>query len=90
METHANERFGIVKKYLDEMDYDALLSQGAPKDEFDCEAQRICSQLPVETTIEELAAIIAREFGHSFNRPEAPQHFFTAAEKIKNECQQTF
>ena len=82
---YSNEIFMVVKKYIDEMDYYTLLSGGAPKDEFDGETRKICNKMTPNTTVEELAAIIAEVFEKNFDNPEKPQTFLYIAEKIKHE-----
>ncbi len=40
-----SNRFHIVKKYIDQMDYYALLASGAPSDEFDIESRGISARI---------------------------------------------
>ncbi len=40
-----SNRFHIVKKYIDQTDYYALLASGAPSDEFDIESKEISARI---------------------------------------------
>ena len=45
------DRFHIVKKYIDQMDYYDLLASGAPSDEFDIESKEISARIRQEHTV---------------------------------------
>lgn len=57
-----NKIFTIVKKYIDEYDYYCLLREGAPEDEFASEALRMSDCISEDSTVEQIAAIIADVF----------------------------
>lgn len=80
------EKFEIVKKYIDELDYYGLLAQGSPADEFDRESTIIAYQINKNMTAEDIAFIIADTFFEAFDGEDAePAWFITTAEKILNE-----
>lgn len=43
-----SDKFSTVKKYIDQMDYYALLAGGAPSDEFDMESKEISAGIRYE------------------------------------------
>ena len=81
--------YSIVKKYIDEYDFDDLLGIGAPPDEYDWESQKISTLITNESSIDEIASVIASvmkaSLGHlmkvDVNKAES---FMEIAEKIKN------
>ena len=77
--------FTIVKKYIDEYDYYCLLREGAPDDEFVSEALRMSDRISEDSTVEQIAAIIADVFHHSFGNNEEPKHYLPVAQKIWSE-----
>lgn len=76
-------KFKIVKKYIDEMDYFALLAGGAPENEFDMESAEISRQIYAKNDVEEIAKVIAQVFEKNFGEHEDAQRFLLIAEKIK-------
>ena len=76
------DRYQIVKKQIDRMDYLGLLSGGAPKDEFDREAKEIAERITPEMSAREIAEIIADVFNNSFNECDQPERFMDTAEAI--------
>ena len=77
--------FDIVKKNIDQMDYYALLAQGAPDDEFDIESARISLRITKDSDVIEIATIIADVFSYSFGESETAEKFMKWAIAIKNE-----
>lgn len=84
-----NSKFKIVKKYVDEYDYYGLLRDGAPDDEFVSEALRISDRISEDSTIEQIAAIIADVFHLAFGNEEHPEHYLPVAQKIWSELHPT-
>ena len=80
-----NGNFKIVKKYVDEYDYYGLLRDGAPDDEFVSEALRISDRISEDSTIEQIAAIIADVFHLAFGNEEHPEHYLPVADQIWSE-----
>ena len=82
--------YPIVKKSIDEYDFDDLLAACAPPDEYDLESERISDLITTESSIEEIASMIASVMKSSFgylmkvdvNKIES---FMEIAEKIKND-----
>ncbi len=60
------EKYLIMKKHIDEMDYHSLLSVGAPNDEFDTESQAISDKITYVQSARDIAQIIADVFNRSF------------------------
>ena len=60
------EKYLIMKKHIDEMDYHSLLSVGAPNDEFDTESQAISDKITYVQSARDIAQIIADVFNLSF------------------------
>ena len=80
------EKFIIVKKYIDELDYYGLLAQGSPEDEFDRESTIIAYQINADMSAEDVAFIIAETFYEAFyGDDQEPAWFIPTAEKILNE-----
>ena len=82
--------YNIVKKYIDEYDFDDLLVIGAPQDEYDLESTRIIQRINVNSSVEEIAETISDVFLHSMGSVVKadvtnPNHFLEVATKIKNE-----
>ena len=84
-----NGKFKIVKKYVDEYDYYGLLRDGAPDDEFISEALRISDRISEDSTIEQIAAIIADVFHLAFGNEEDPDHYMPVAQKMWSELHPT-
>ena len=77
--------FDVVKKYIDQMDYYALLAQGAPGDEFDIESARISLRITEDSDVAEIATIIADVFSYSFGESENAEKFMKWAVAIKSD-----
>ena len=84
-----SDKFKIVKKYIDEYDYYALLQEGAPDDEFISESLRISDRISEDSTIEQIAATIADVFHLAFGNEEHPEYYLTVAQKIWSELHPT-
>ena len=76
------EKYLIVKKHIDEMDYHSLLSVGGPNDEFDTESQAISDKITYVQSARDIAQIIADVFNRSFNHSDATSRFADCAKKI--------
>ena len=61
------DKFNIVKKYIDEMDYYGLLAQGSPEDEFDNESAIIAYQINPDMSPENVAYVISQTFYEAFD-----------------------
>lgn len=85
----AEQIFGIVKRYIDEYDYMALLAFGCPSDEFDVESRYISDKITEKSSVYEIAQIIAQIFELQFDNPEKAESFLDIAERIKKEIEQT-
>ena len=79
------DKFLIVKKYIDQMDYYALLASGAPSDEFDMESKEISTRIRYEHSAQDIAEIIASVFNEYFDEHDDTTVFMPVAEQIKNE-----
>ncbi|WP_044974337.1 hypothetical protein [Ruminococcus sp. HUN007] len=82
--------YGIIKKYIDEYDFDDLLAIGAPNDEYDLETERISQRINIQSSVLEIAETISDVFLHSMCSVVKadvtnPDHFLEVAKKIKNE-----
>lgn len=80
-----NKVFLIVKKYIDQMDYYALLAGGAPRNEFDSESIEISNRIHPEQSIQEIANIIAEVFNANFDERNDAMDFLVVAEQIRKE-----
>lgn len=60
------EKFLIIKKFIDRMDYYALLACGAPSDEFDNESMEISAKVHFDHSVQDIADIIASVFNAAF------------------------
>ena len=78
-------KFKIVKKYIDEMDYYALLAGGAPENEFDMESEEISRQIYAKSDVGEIAKVIAQVFEKNFGGHVDVQRFLLVAEKIQED-----
>ena len=67
------------------MDYMALLSGGAPRDEFDIESREIETKLPSGVTAEETANVMADVFNRAFDANDAPEKFLRTSRAIAEE-----
>lgn len=66
MNNMEKQKFEIVKKYIDEMDYMGLLSLGCPKNEYDGESEKIAIRIKPDMSPEEIALLINDVFTKSF------------------------
>ena len=80
-----SDKFRIIKKYIDQMDYYDLQEAGAPSDEFDIETKEICARVRCEHSVLKIAEIIASVFNERFNEHDDAVKFLSVAELIKNE-----
>jgi len=80
-----SDRFHIVKKHIDKMDYLDLLASGAPSDEFDIESKEISARVRCEHSVQEIAEIIASVFHEYFGEHDGATEFLSVAEQIKSE-----
>lgn len=62
-----NVIYSIVKKYIDEYDFENLLAIGAPLNEYYLESERIFDLITKESSIEEIATAIASVMKSSFS-----------------------
>lgn len=80
------DKFDIVKKYIDEMDYYGLLAQGSPEDEFDNESAIIAYQINPDMSPENVAYVISQTFYEAFDGDDQDLGWFIpTAEKILEE-----
>ena len=79
------DKFLIVKKFIDQMDYYSLLAGGAPFDEFDIESKKISEIIRYDHSVQEIANIIASVFNEQFGEHDNASAFLSVAEQIKNE-----
>lgn len=82
------QKYIIVKKRIDEMDYLSLLSGGAPDSEFDNESKEICEKITLEHTENDIAQIIAKVFNSEFGRNDKPDIFMECASKVYNDLKE--
>lgn len=80
-----NDKFVIVKKYIDEYDYYSLLEDGAPEDEFDLEARKISDLIDSDSSIERIAEVVAMVMRSAFGNEEQTENYLETAGKIKAE-----
>ena len=80
-----SDKFRIVKKYIDQMDYYALLAEGSPSDEFDIESRMMSEMLQYDHSAQEIANIIASVFNKQFGEHDDASVFLSVAERIKSE-----
>ncbi|MBE5773742.1 MAG: hypothetical protein E7337_07390 [Clostridiales bacterium] len=83
-----NRIFQIVKKYIDALDYYALLEGGAPDDEFDIESQKISVMINADSSVSEIAEVIAKVFEEYFGNKENPDVYYKLAGDIKRDLLQ--
>ena len=57
--------YSIVKKYVDEMDYENLLALGAPDDEYDNESLRISQSIDSSSSVDDISRVIMDVFGNN-------------------------
>ena len=80
-----SNKFLVVKKYIDQMDYYGLLASGAPSDEFDIETKEISARISDDHSVQDIAVIIASVFNDYFDEHDDATAFLSVAEQIKNE-----
>ena len=80
-----SNKFLVVKKYIDQMDYYGLLACGAPSDEFDIETKEISARISDDHSVQDIAVIIASVFNEYFDKHDDATAFLSVAEQIKNE-----
>ena len=80
-----SDKFWVIKKYIDQMDYYALLASGAPSDEFDIESKEISARVQYDHSAQDIAEIIASVFNADFNEHDDATIFFAVAEQIEKE-----
>ena len=79
------DKYFVVKKFIDQMDYYALLAGGSPFDEFDLESRMISEMLQYDHSVQEIANIIASVFNEQFGEHDDASVFLSVAERIKSE-----
>jgi len=79
------DKFAVVKKYIDELDYYSLLQEGAPEDEFDSESYKISQLITNDSPVERIAEVIAMVMRAAFGNEEAAEKYMEVAKKIKAE-----
>ena len=80
-----SDKFLVIKKYIDQMDYYDLLASGAPSDEFDIESREISARISDDHSVQDIAVIIASVFNEYFDQHDDATAFLSVAEQIKNE-----
>ena len=80
-----SDKFFVVKKYIDQMDYHALLASGAPSDEFDMESKEISARIRCDHSAQDIAEIIASVFNKYFDEHDEATVFLVVAEQIEKE-----
>lgn len=73
--------FEVVKKAIDDFNIYNLLPE-APSDEFDSESRKIASRITVNSTVEEIAAVITDVFSRAFDENFKVKDFLGTAKKI--------
>jgi len=76
------DKFSIIKKHIDKMDYYGLLAGDAPADEYDIESKIIAAAIIETSTIQEIASIIAEVFNRQFGDNQQSYRFMGCAGKI--------
>ena len=80
-----SDKFFIIKKFIDQMDYYNLLENGAPADEFDIESKEISEKVRDDHSLQDIANIIADVFNKHFDEDNEITAFLPVAEQIKSE-----
>ena len=80
-----SNRFHVVKKYIDQMDYYGLLASGAPSDEFDIESKEISAKISDDRSAQDIAEIIASVFNEYFDEHDDATVFLAVAKQIEKE-----
>ncbi len=76
-------RFSIIKRCIDEADTMHLLEIGCPPDEYDIESKAICELVSRDSSIEQIAQIIAEVFNRYFDMKFESTAFLATAKHIK-------
>ena len=76
-----SNRFHVVKKYIDQMDYYGLLASGAPSNEFDIESKEISARISDDHSVQDIAVIIASVFNDHFDEHDDVTAFLSVAEQ---------
>ena len=80
-----SNRFHVVKKYIDQMDYYGLLASDAPSDEFDIESKEISARISNDHSVQDIAGIIASVFNECFDEHDDATVFLAVAKQIEKE-----
>ena len=80
-----SDKFLVIKKYIDQMDYYDLLASGAPSDEFDIESKEISSRVRYDHSVQDIAEIIASVFNEYFDEHDDATVFLAVAKQIEKE-----
>ena len=80
-----SDKFLVIKKYIDQMDYYDLLASGAPSDEFDIETKEISARISDVHSVQDIAEIIASVFNEYFDEHDDATVFLVVAEQIEKE-----
>ncbi len=80
-----NDKFTIVKKYIDKHDYYSLLKHGAPDDEYLLEAVKISNLISSDCSAEQIALAVAAVMQKYFGSNISPEHYYEIAKEIKSE-----
>lgn len=75
-------KFSVVKRHIDKMDYYGLLASDAPTDEYDSESKLISNSITDSSTIQEIASVIVGVFNRQFNDNLKSYCVMGCAEKI--------
>ena len=76
-------RFGIIKKYIDEYDYYGLLADHAPDNEFDDYSKQLADTITEDDSVEDISRLIANIMDKAFAEEIDPEKFIDTAEKIR-------
>lgn len=80
-----NNKFTVVKKYIDKHDYYSLLKHGAPDDEYLSEAVEISNLISSDCSAEQIASAVASVMQKYFGSNINPEHYLEIAKEIKSE-----
>lgn len=80
-----NDKFTVVKKYIDKHDYYSLLKHGAPDDEYLSEAVEISNLISSDCSAEQIAAAVASVMQKYFGSNINSEHYYEIAKEIKSE-----
>ena len=80
-----NQKFKIIKKYIDEYDYYSLLKHGAPNDEFDSYSRVLAEKISAKDSVESIAESIAILLDKAFSAEVNYEKYMIVAEKIRND-----